>query len=79
MGSVVGLGLHFDLQAVRPGAGWQLPVESWQRWAVVAKNKIHVQHVTLIRGGLILDGLIKVECAECGHCDTPEYVIKPVA
>lgn len=43
------------------------------------KKKIHVQHVTLTRGGLILDGLIKVECAECGHCDTPEHVIKPVA
>ena len=30
VGSVVGLGLHVDLQAVRPRAGRQLPVESWQ-------------------------------------------------
>lgn len=30
VGSMVGLGLHFDLQAVWPRAGRQLPVESWQ-------------------------------------------------
>lgn len=53
VGSVVGLGLHLDLQAVGPGAGRQLPVESRQRRAVKG-------------GGLILDPLIKAECAECG-------------
>lgn len=38
VGSVVGLGLHVDLQAVRPGAGRQLPVKSWQGWAVGPKT-----------------------------------------
>lgn len=40
VGSVVGLGLHFDLQAVRPGAGRQLPVKGGQGRAVGVKNKI---------------------------------------
>lgn len=26
-------------------------------------------------GGLIIDALIKVECAECEHCDLPDLVI----
>lgn len=33
VGPVMGLGLHLDLQVVWAGAGWQLPVQSWQRWA----------------------------------------------
>jgi len=38
VGPVVGFGLHLDLQAVRPRAGRQLPVQSWQRWAVGGEN-----------------------------------------
>lgn len=39
VGSVVGLGLHLNLQAVRPRAGRQLPVEGWQGRAVGVKTR----------------------------------------
>lgn len=69
VGSVVGLGLHFDLQAVWPGAGRQLPVKGGQGGAVGVKKKIKICvshcHVNEEGGaGSILDALIVVECAE---------------
>lgn len=38
VGSVVRLGLHFDLQAVRPRGGRELPVQSRQRRAENKSN-----------------------------------------
>lgn len=70
VGSVVGLGLQIDLQAVRPRAGRQLPVESGQGRAVGGE---HVQQVNLARWEE--DTLIKVECAECENTDMHEFGI----
>lgn len=74
VGPVVRLGLHINLQAVWARTGWQLPVESWQGWAVGVKTRPTCQH-NKQGGGLILDTLIKVECAECEHCDEPDLMI----
>lgn len=65
VGSVVGLGLHFDLQAVRSGAGRQLPVESWQGRAIGVKTCHATCQLNKEGGELILDALIKGECEEC--------------
>lgn len=70
VGSVVGLGLHFDLQAVWPRAGRQLPVKGGQGRTVRVKKKnkkICVNHCHVYEeggGGLILAAVIVVECAE---------------
>lgn len=78
VGPVVGLGLHLDLQAVRARAGRQLPVQRRQGWAVGGGEKKTCPTRQLNKqggGGLILDALIKVECAECEHGDVPDLVI----
>lgn len=74
VGSVVRLGLHLNLETVRSRAGRQLPVKGWQGWAVGEKTYSTCQRDEEGEE-LILDALIKVECAECEHCGTPDPVI----
>lgn len=72
-------GLGGGTWAARRSAGCTAP--SWtaaasRELAVMGcrGKKKHVQHVKE-GGGLILDALIEVECAECEDCDMPELVI----
>lgn len=45
VGTVVGFGLHLDLQIVRTWAGWQLPIKSREGWAAKLENKTVHQDV----------------------------------
>ena len=75
VGSVVGLGLHLDLQAVRAGAGRQLPVQGWQGWAAGEVRTCSACQLKKAGRELIIAALVKVKCAECERGCKPDLVM----